>query len=161
MDRVFDIFNQYATDPNKELQGVWIAIGPAQKFDEQGKPVAGSEPYIKVARNGNRRHGRIASQLWESNETTLKGKDDTADEKAEEVTVEAMAQGILLGWKNITFKGEKFPDAGTDEDKTDPELRLSLAKRMLRVKDFRDMVNKHAMDRERFLLVQEEKAAKN
>lgn len=162
MDNVFDIFNQYATDPNKELDGVWVPIGPALRKLEDGITAdPESVPSIKVARSGNKRHGRVVSSLYEANETVLKGKDDAADAKGEEITIEAMAKGILLGWKNLTFKGEKLADAGTENSVLSPEDRLITAKRMLAVKDFRELVAKNANDRERYSIKQEQEAAKN
>jgi hypothetical protein len=152
MDHVFDIFNQFATDPNKELDGVWVPLGAAlRKLPDGVTPDPESVPQIKVARSGNKRHGRIVSQLWEANETVLKGKDDAADSKGEEVTIEAMAKGVLLGWKNLTFKGEKLVD-GWD---------IETAKRLLAVKDFRELVAKHANDREKYLLAAEKADAGN
>jgi hypothetical protein len=161
MDKVFDIFDKYATDPNKELEGVWVTIGPALRQDKDGKPDPDSAPALKVARSGNKRHGRIVSQLWESNEDVLKAKDDVAEARGEEVTIEAMAKGILLGWKNMSFKGKPLPDAGTEASSLTPEERLTIAKEILAVKDFRDMVAKHANERERFLLAQAKADAGN
>jgi hypothetical protein len=147
----FDIFNQFATDPKLELEGAWVKIGPPTKYDEQGKPVPDSEPQIKVARAGNERHGRIAVQLYETNEHVLSKKDDIAKQRDDELTAEAMAKGILLDWKNLSFKGKRVEDGWNYE----------AAYEMLMVKEFRNLVNRHANDMERYKVVQEAAAAKN
>lgn len=161
MERVFDIFDKYATDPNKELEGVWRVIGPALRTKEDGSPDPDSAPALKVARQGNKRHGRIITQLWESNEDVLKAKDDAAEARGEEVTVEAMSKGILLGWKNITFKGVAYPDAGTEASTLTPEERLKLAKELLMVKDFREAVTRLSNERESYLIKQAKADAGN
>lgn len=149
--RPFDIFNQFATDPKLELEGVWVPIGPATEYDEQGSPVEGSEPQIKVARSSNKRHRRIAAALYEANEGVLSKKDELAEQRDEQLTAEAMAKGVLLDWKNITFKGEAIADGWRYDD----------AYRMLSVAGFRDMVNGHALNVENYKVVKEAAAAKN
>jgi hypothetical protein len=151
IEHAFDIFDQYATDPNKELEGVWVPIGPATRIVD-GVPDPESVPAIKVARSGNKRHGRLVLQMYEANESLLKLKNDAADLRGEEITIETMAKGILLGWKNVSLRGVgRLPD-GWDIDN---------AKKLLSIKDFREMVNKHATNFELYKAVQEEAAAKN
>ena len=149
-----DIFDQYAADPNKEVNGVWITIG--QTKDTPPKPIK-----LKIARSGNKRHGKIMSALWESNKSTLEGKDEAAEAKGEEIVIEAAAKGILLGWKNATFKKAKLPDAGDEGDTITPEERLKFARDMLAVKDFRAMVMRHADDFQKFKAVSDEADAGN
>jgi hypothetical protein len=146
-----DIFDQYATDPKLELEGVWVPIGPATGVLENGDADPETAPQVKVARSGNKRHGRMVSALYEANKTTLEMKDDFADAKGDEITVDTMAKSILLGWKNLSFKKVKLEDGWNVKD----------AKQMLAVKDFRDMVMKHASDFNKFKLKQEEVDAKN
>lgn len=137
----FDIFNQYAADPKKELDGVWIRLG-----GEDDAPAR-----IKVARSGNKRHSRIITQLYESNKATLELKNDAADAKGEEITIDAMAKAILLDWENLSFKGKALENGWRIED----------AKLLLGVKDFREVVNKHATDFKKFQAVQDEADAGN
>lgn len=150
LTRAFDIFNQFATDPGKELDGVWVPVGPATRTTD-GVPDPESIPQIKVARNGNKRHGRIVVQLYEANESLLKQKDEAGEARNEEITIETMAKGVLLGWKNLSFKGEVVPDTWSYET----------AKKLLAVKDFRDLVTKHSTNFDLYKLVQEDAAAKN
>lgn len=149
MDKVFDIFDQFATNPALELDGVWVDIGPAKIVD--GEPVPDSAPAILVARSGNKRHGRIVSKLYEGSKTLLEGKDDAADAKGEEITIESMGKSILMGWRNIAFKGEVLKD-GYD---------LATAKRLLEVKDFRDLVMRHANNFTKYKIAQDKEDAKN
>lgn len=146
-----DIFAKFATDPNLELEGTWKAIGPATRTKDDGSPDPDSAPQILVARSGNKRHGRIISRLYKSNQTVLDGQDDMAEQKGEEITIDAMSQSILLGWKNLSFKGEKLPD-GYDR---------ATAKKLLAVKDFRALVTRHAEDFKNFSVTQEDADAKN
>lgn len=147
--RAFDIFNQFATDPAKELEGVWVSLGPA---DEAGKA-----PRILVARSGNRKHGRIVSKLYEANKTLLDTKDTAAEAKGEEITIEAMSKAIYLGWENLAFAGKAVANSA---DLT-PEDRLAEAKRHLAVKDYRALVMRHSEDFTKFKQVQEEADAGN
>lgn len=149
-----DIFDQYAADPNKEVNGVWVTIG--QTKGTSPKPIQ-----LKIARSGNKRHGKIMSGLYETNKSTLEGKDEAAESKSEEILVEAAAKGILLGWKNVTFKKEAFPDAGEEGDTIDAETRLKCARQLLGVKDFRAMVMRHAEDFQKFKAVSDEADAGN
>lgn len=139
-----DIFAQFATDPNLELDGVWVVIG--------GEEENGKCPRIKVARSGNKRHGRIVSKLYEAHKHTLELKNDVAEAKGEEITIDSMAQGILMGWENLSFQsGTYLPD----------EWSLATAKQLLSVKDFRAMVMRHADNFEKFKVHQEGEDAKN
>lgn len=144
-----DIFAQFATDPKLELEGVWTEIGP--RSDENDPLTA---PAILVARNGNRRYGRILSGLYESNKSILEGKNEAADARAEQITIQAMSQALLLDWRNLEFRGELMTygnEAG----------RIETAKKLLAVKDFRDLVMKTASDFNKYKVAQEQAEAKN
>lgn len=142
-----DIFNQFAADPSKELDGIWVSLG-----GDDAKPAR-----IKVARSGNKRHAKVITALYESNKSTLELKNDVADAKGEEITIEAMAKGILLGWEGLSFKGADNADSAvmTAED------RLVQAKQFLAVKDFRALVQKNSEDFQKFKAVADEEAAGN
>lgn len=148
---MYDVFAQYATDPKLELEGVWNDIGPAQRTLPNGAPDPASIPRVKVARSGNKRHGRIVSQLYEANKSTLELKNDAADAKGEEITVESMAKAILLDWENLAFQKVALPD-GWDYDN---------AKKMLAVKDFRELINRFSVDFTKYKMFQEAADAKN
>lgn len=144
-----DIFAKFATDPKLELEGTWVAIGTPTKTLENGDPDPESAPQILVARSGNKRHGRIVSKLYDANRTLLEGKDEAADAKGDEITIESMAKSILLDWKHLEFKGESLI------------YSYENAKKLLSVKDFRDLVMKHATDFTKFKLMKDQEDAKN
>mgnify|MGYP000851115727 FL=1 len=146
-----DIFAQFATDPNLELEGKWFNLGPATRTLEGGKPDPASVPRIKVARHGNKRHSRIVSQLYEANKSLLEMKNDAAEQRGIEIAVESMAKGILLGWENLSFKGTGLPDGWDYET----------AVMLLQVKDFRELVGRYANDFAEYRLVKDEAAAGN
>jgi hypothetical protein len=154
---LFDVFAQFAADPKLELEGTWVTIGPATRTKEDGTADEDSRPALLIARNMNRRHGRVISKLYEANKATLELKNDAADDKGEEITAEAAAKGVLLGWKNLSWKKEPLPDSDT----MTPEDRLRKAVEMLSIKDFRILVLKHADDFKNFALVRDEADAGN
>lgn len=144
-----DIFDQYAADPAKELEGVWDVLGTDPKTQKVAR--------ILVARSGNKRHGKVITQLYEANKSTLDLKNDDADAKGEEITIEAMAKGVFLGWEGLSFKKEPVPDSAT----LSAEERLKWAKKLLAVKDFRARVQRVAEDFQKYKAVQDEEAAGN
>jgi len=141
-----DIFRVFATDPAKELEGVWFPIGPAEKTLPDGKPDPDSVPQLLIARNGNKKHSRIVTKMVEANKTTLEMKGDPSEERGVEITVEAMAESVLLGWKNIEFDGVKLPDT----------YSVETARKMLAVKEFRELVNRFASDYTKYRVHQDE-----
>lgn len=144
-----DIFRQFAADPVKEVEGVWEVLGTDPKTQKVAR--------ILVARSGNKRHSKVVTQLYESNRSTLELKNDAADAKGEEITIDSMAKGVLLGWEGLEFDGEKLADS---KDMT-PEDRLVAARKLLAVKDFRALVQKKAEDFAKFKAYQDEAAAGN
>jgi hypothetical protein len=138
-----DIFAQFATDPNLELEGVWVDIGPADKD--------GKVPRLKIARSGNKRHGRIISQQYEASKSLLELKNDASDAKGEEITIDAMAKAILLDWQNLSYKGVPVKDGWNYEQ----------AKTFLAHRDFRDLVNKHSNEFKLYQAAQDKADAGN
>ncbi|MCP3023263.1 hypothetical protein [Cupriavidus basilensis] len=130
-----DIFAAFATDETKELEGVWIELSD------------GAE--ILVARAGNKKYNKLLAQQYEKNKRLLDLKNDAAETLSNTIMIDVMARTLLLGWKNIVFKGEDLPHS------------VDNAKLLLSVKDFRDLVSKHAGDAEAFRLAQLDEAAKN
>jgi hypothetical protein len=137
----FDIFNQFAADPSKELEGVWHRIGGGDDAPAR----------ILVARSGNKRHSKVITQLYEAAKSILDLKNETSEAKSEEITIESMAKGILLGWENLTFKGRALENG----------WNLGDAKELLSVRDFRELVNKYAITFADYKAVQDEEDAGN
>lgn len=115
---MLDIFAQFATDENAESSGVWREIG------------GGAE--LLIARLGNRQYGKLLNKVFEANKKVLDLGDDVADKKSDELMVEVLAKTVLLGWKNVSFKGEVL------------EYSVEKAKMLLSIKDFRRQVTQLA-----------------
>ena len=109
-----DIFTKYATDESLENNGTWREIG------------GGTE--LLIARSGNRAYSRLLAKLFEQNKQVLDVGDDVADAKSDEIMIEVAAKTILLGWKNLQFKGKDLP------------FSVENAKMLLAIKDFRRQV---------------------
>lgn len=109
-----DIFAKYATDESLENNGTWREIG------------GGAE--VLVARAGNKQYGKLLTKLVEQHRKVLDVADEVADAKSDDIMVEVLAKTILLGWKNIEFKGKAL------------DYSLDNAKTLLKVKDFRRVV---------------------
>lgn len=129
-----DVFKQYATDEVKESDGVWVSLG--REDDPQA-------PAILVARSGNKKYTKLITQLVEKNQRALDLKNEAADELSDQLMIHVMALTILLGWRNIEFKGQ--PMAVTVDN----------GKLLLSVKDFRKLVAKHSDDIEHYRVAQE------
>lgn len=130
-----DIFAQFATDETKEEDGVWVELS--------------DDAAILVARSGNKKYSKMIAREYEKNKKILDGKNDVADAKSEEIMIEVLAKTILLGWRNIQFKGEELP------------YSLENAKMLLKVKDFRKLVGGYADDSSAFKMLAEEEVVKN
>lgn len=134
-----DIFKAFATDPNLEEKGRWVRIG--------GTDEAPSE--ILVARTGTRRYNAVMAQQYEANRTLLDSKDtQAANAKVEEMVQHALASCVLLGWKNVEYKG-------------DTAYSYDNAHAMLGHRDFRELVTKEADKFQMYKIEQLEADAKN
>lgn len=126
----------FSANAKKEAEGVEVEIG--------------KDAYITVARSGNKRYSRMLTKAFESNKYTLDRKDAAAEEKAEAIIVDVMANTILLGWRGIE-----------DDSGVDIPYSVANAKEMLKEKDFRLLVSKQAEDFNNFRQVTEADDAKN
>lgn len=111
----FDIFDAFATDENLENDGTVFPVG--------------KDATLLVARGGNRRYARAVTKAVESRRAELDGDDDAAAGVSDEIMIDVMANTILLGWTNLTFKGEPVGDYSVEK-----------AKKLLSIKDFRKHV---------------------
>lgn len=133
---MLDIFDAFATDEKKELEGAWEPIG------------SGTELLIARAENDNNLRQSLA--LLEANQEQL----DTLpeDEKRaldRELTLGLMADTILLGWKSLVYKGKTL------------KYSRDNAIMLLRHADFRKQVMRLANKRSRYQLVADEADTKN
>lgn len=130
-----DVFQQYATDEKKEVEGVWVELN-----DKGAK--------VLVARAGNKKYARMFSREYERHQRALEAKNDAADDLSDKVTIEIMAETILLDWQGLTFKGELLPYSKEN------------ARKLLSVKDFRVHITKLSNDFDSYRVAQEEAAVK-
>lgn len=91
----FDVFAMFATDPDKEVNGAWV------------KQPGNCE--LLVARQGNRAYSRLIAKKYEEYREVLESDTPEAEVKDEQIIVEVMAETILLGWKNLVYKGQVLP----------------------------------------------------
>lgn len=134
-----DIFKQFATDPNLELEGRWVRIG-----GEDDKPSR-----LLIARTGNKRYQRVMAQLYEANKALLESKDtQAANAKVQDMYRHAAASCLLLGWENVEYKG-------------DSKYNYENAHAMLGHRDFRELVEKEAGKFEAYKIEQQEEDSKN
>lgn len=127
-----DFFDEFATDAAAELNGVEV-------------PYKGTT--FIVARAGNKKYGKLLSELVKKHQIALDLKDDAADELSDRLMAEVLSKTILVGWKGeITYKGEKL------------KYSTANAAKLLAHADFRAQVSRWADDREAFRVkAQEEK----
>ena len=129
-----DIFAQYATDETLEENGTWFQIGGGAR--------------VLVARSGNRKYGKMLTKEVERNKKELDLNDDAADKLSEEIMIAVIADTILLGWEDVTFKGKAL------------EYSPANARKLLAIKDFRKAVAQFADDVSAFKFKETEEQGK-
>lgn len=129
-----DIFSTYAVDESKELGGTWMEVGDAE---------------LLIARAGNKAYIKLLGKEVERNQRALDRKDEAADALSDKIMIHVLAKTILLGWKNVKFKGEPI------------EYSEDNAKMLLAIKDFRREVIKLADDFNAFKVAEEVENVKN
>ena len=129
-----DIFAQFGTDETLEENGTWFQIGGGAR--------------VLVARSGNRKYGKMLTKEVERNKKALDLNDDAADKLSEEIMISVLAETILLGWEDISFKGEVL------------EYNIANAKKLLAVKDFRKAIAQFADDVSAFKFKETEEQGK-
>lgn len=120
-----DILSSFATDEKLENEG---KVFPLSKTAS-----------IKVARSGNPKYVALLRQKMSEAQLDLVGGDE-ADQLAESILIDVMAETILVGWKGIVEGG------------TDVPYSVSKAKEYLKVKDFRRKVSSLSENFEAFKL---------
>lgn len=129
-----DIFATYAVNEELETNGTWMEVGDAE---------------FLVARAGNPAYAKLFSKEYERNQRALERKDEAADKLAEKLMIKVIAKTILLGWKNVKFKGEDLPYSTEN------------AEMLLGIKDFRREIVKLADDFDAFKAQKEAEDEKN
>lgn len=113
----FDIFTAFATDENLENNGTTFPLGKGAS--------------VIVARAGNPAYAKLLNKLVEQSRVALDAEDEAAEELSKSIMIDVYAQTILLGWNNLSFKGEELGDYSVEK-----------AKKLLAVKDFRIHIDK-------------------
>ncbi|MBT2321291.1 hypothetical protein J7E62_02820 [Variovorax paradoxus] len=110
-----DIFDNFATDEKKEIEGAWFPLSKTAK--------------VLVARGGNENYLQILRKKLEASGIDLAGTTKEDEKAAEAVFIDAMATTILVGWEGLSFQGESLPYSTEN------------ARKLLAVKDFRKKVS--------------------
>lgn len=124
-----DIFDKFATDESLENNGAWFPIGDGTR--------------LLIARSGNRKYGKVLSKLVERNEVALKADDEAADTLNDQIMVEALATGVLLGWENVTYQKKSL------------SYSVENAKTLLKHREFRRTVIQFSEDVDAFRVKKE------
>lgn len=125
-----DIFNSFATDEKKEVEGAW--------FD-----VPGGNASILVARSSNPKFSKAVVKAYEKYAKSPKNNPDV-EKRQEADYIKVLAEHLLLGWKEIEYKGVPL------------EYSRANAEVLLAIKDFRQFVQQCSDDFDAFRLQQEE-----
>lgn len=115
-----DIDKVFATDLTLEEEGVWVTL------DEKSA--------IKVARIGNKKFQKLSKAFAKNNKIVAQ----YVDSIPEDAMIRIVAKSILIDWKGIKLKGKKL------------EYSVENAIKVLKYKDFLDLVIKVANDKEAF-----------
>lgn len=126
---MLDIFKQYATDEVLENNGTWKEIGGGAK--------------LLVARTNNKAYGKLLTKLIEQSKDVLNSEGPAADAESERVMIAVLANTVLLGWQGIAYKGQPLPYTPDN------------AAELLKLKDFRRVVQNIADDINNYLLKEE------
>lgn len=125
-----DVLASYGTDEKAEVEGRWFPLSKTAK--------------VLVARTGNPRYAAAFRKLLQKHELDLGTGTPEADELAEVILVEVLADTVLLGWEGLTHQGEAVP------------YDAKMARTFLRVKDFRKRITALADSMENFKVRAEE-----
>lgn len=131
-----DVFAEYATDETKEEQGVWHPVG-----------ADGTE--LLIARSGNRKYSRLLAQAMDKHGRALDLKNEASDKLSETIMVDVLAESVLLGFKNVSYK------------KSPMSYSVVNARTLLGHKDFRQLVTRLSNDMEAYKVAVEAEAEKN
>lgn len=130
-----DLRKKFATDPELELNGVWVELGQGAR--------------AKLARTGNDKYNKRMDALMRPHRRQLRiGQMD--DGVFDQILIRVIAETVLLDWENIE-------DGGTPV----PYSKENAIKYLTDFKDFRNMIAEIANEMETFRAVEVEESAKN
>jgi len=130
-----DIAKQFGTDKQKEEQGIWISLG--------------EDAEVLVARLGNKQYIDAIKRLTTPHKVALRNK-SLPEDLSFDITVKAMAEAVLLGWKGMQENGKNLA------------YSREAAERLLKdYPDFREQIAGIAADMENFRAETEAATEKN
>lgn len=133
-----DFTKAFTTNLQKEVEGVWVVLDP----------ITGAA--IKVARMFNTRYKQRVRQLNQQYAASLQIRGELPAETQEDILKIAVAESVLLDWKNFTENGQPLPPYTAEEGKKRLEWR-----------DFRNIVVDAASQIQHFQDEQEQALTKN
>lgn len=110
-----DIFTAYATDETAEMEGRWFPLDKKTK--------------VLVARTGNATYLKALRQRMKDAQIDTEDTSDENEKLVNDLVIETMSETILLGWKDLSFKGATL------------DYSKSNAKMLLGVKGFRSRIS--------------------
>ena len=125
-----DIRKAFATSRELEEEGVWVDLGEGAR--------------LKIARIGNPANRDLMRRKMKPHRTALRA-DKLPEDILNRITIEVMAETILLGWEGLTEGGQPLP-----------YTRENAIQQLTELKDFRDQVADLSQD---MTLFQEEREA--
>lgn len=131
------IYQKYQTDSAAETQGLWIEMG--------------DNALIKIARLGHPKHEEVMKRLRQPHVASLRAGIDLPTNVSMALTIEALAEAILIDWKGIQ----------DDDGKEIPYSKEAAIKLLTDLPDFRDKVVFLSSQHETFRKSALENAAKN
>lgn len=122
----FDIFDAFATNEKLEVVGVWHTLNEA------------SGTRIKLARTDNPNHQQANFRLIAEHGKELEAESVELRAEAGSLTrrvmAEALAEGVLIDWENLTYRGKVL------------KYSKENAMKVLQHKDFFELVMRLASD---------------
>jgi len=131
----FDIKKEYGTDEKKEVEGVWETLGEGCK--------------VLVARTGNPKYEKVYNRITKPYRQQIK-RDSLSEEKARDITIQLIAESVLLDWQGIEEDGKPVKYSKKEA------IRL-----LTKYKDFRNAVSELAGSIALFKSQEDEELEKN
>jgi hypothetical protein len=132
-----DLFETFATDETKEIEGVEVPLGKGA--------------FITVARQGNPEYSRLILAEYEKHSDeldTLSPKEVAALDA--EIMSRVMSESILLGFRGLTFQGKEVKYS-----------KKAAYEKLLELKDFRARVERESKKVDHFRATYDKAAVKN
>jgi len=126
--------NKLKTSEQKSVNGVWVSID--------------DDTDLLIGRYGNRKFQKALNAAMAPYKQAI-NRGTLSDAKSDQIMVDALVEGILLGWKGITLNGEELPYS------KEAATKLLLDKSM---RDFRELVVELSQDAQAY---RDEEVAEN